>query len=220
MKRVLEVSEDRKVFHSYKAAQQHLETSSTFCSEPVCSDGCDEKNGYCEVPNTCQCKMGFTGDNCTELLSLPTCKNGIAKSSDKLCVCKEGWKGDHCDIPEYCRAGCSSEHGSCKDPTECICNVGWQGENCDECVPYPGCEYGTCVDPWECKCDDGYSGTFCNETVEVVSTNSLLRDLWELDSANSLLRLDPPSFETTTPGQSLNFDGSLLRDLRELHMDN
>ena len=143
----------------------YLETPATFCSQPICSEGCDKKNGYCEVPNTCKCKVGFSGENCTDLLSLSTCKNGIAESTDKLCVCNEGWVGEHCNIPE-CKAGCSPEHGHCNNPGECTCNLGWQGEDCDECVPYPGCDidYGTCEVPWECNCSDGWTGQFCNQT--------------------------------------------------------
>merc|ERR1711872_784687 len=35
----------------------YLELPATFCSEPICSEGCDEKHGYCEVPDTCKFKV-------------------------------------------------------------------------------------------------------------------------------------------------------------------
>merc|ERR1711942_157372 len=153
-----------------------LETQDNFCSEPICSKGCHETNGYCELPNTCKCKDGFSGENCTDSLNLPTtCKNGYA-DFDRLCVCYEGWFSDNCDFP-LCKDGCSVEHGSCSVPGECTCEVSWQGENCDECAEgwfgencdFPICkdgcsyEHGKCSMPGECTCEVGWQGENCNE---------------------------------------------------------
>jgi len=144
----------------------YLETPATFCSTPKCSEGCDPVNGHCEIPNTCDCLNGFEGQNCTEIISHPFCKNGMARSALEQCVCYEGWEGDLCDIP-VCKEGCSRRNGYCLEPLQCLCKVGWKGDTCETCAPYPGCQFGTCKKPWECTCQQGYHGTYCNETTSV-----------------------------------------------------
>merc|ERR1712215_298925 len=145
----------------------YLETPNTFCPTPKCSEGCDPVNGKCEIPNTCDCLNGFEGQNCTEMISHPFCKNGLARSALEQCVCYEGWQGDLCDIP-VCKEGCSRRNGYCLEPFQCLCKLGWKGETCDTCAPYPGCQFGTCKKPWECTCQQGYSGTYCNETTTYI----------------------------------------------------
>merc|ERR1719315_613975 len=145
----------------------YLETPDSFCSTPKCSEGCDPVNGKCEIPNTCDCLNGFEGQNCTEMISHPFCKNGLARSALEQCVCYEGWQGDLCDIP-VCKEGCSRRNGYCLEPFQCLCKLGWKGETCDTCAPYPGCQFGTCKKPWECTCQQGYSGTYCNETTTYI----------------------------------------------------
>merc|ERR1712215_386422 len=142
----------------------YLETPDTFCNKPKCSEGCDPINGKCEIPNTCNCLNGYEGENCTEIISHPFCKNGVARSAVEPCVCFEGWQGDLCDVP-ICKEGCSERNGYCVEPDQCLCNLGWKGELCKTCAPYPGCMHGYCDKPWECNCDDGWIGHTCNETI-------------------------------------------------------
>ena len=146
----------------------YLETKETFCNVPICSEGCHPRTGYCDIPYECLCKDGYMGDNCTEPITMSSCKNGVSTYPDKHCNCEPGWEGDFCDEPQ-CLDGCSNRHGFCEMPDECLCRTGWQGNLCDECVPYPGCDttFGSCEDPWECNCSSGYTGTYCNETISV-----------------------------------------------------
>jgi len=148
----------------------YLETPETFCNKPKCSEGCDPINGHCDIPNTCYCLNGYEGENCTEMMSHPFCKNGVAFSEAEPCVCfksEEGkplWTGDLCEIP-VCKEGCSKKHGYCNEPNQCLCELGWKGDYCKTCAPYPGCQHGDCKKPWECNCYEGWQGTYCNETI-------------------------------------------------------
>merc|ERR1712215_588110 len=160
----------------------YLETPATFCNRPKCSEGCDPVNGRCEIPNTCNCLNGYEGENCTEMISHPYCKNGVARSALEQCVCYEGWQGDLCDVP-VCKEGCSLRNGYCLEPNECLCKLGWKGDECKTCARYPGCQHGTCKRPWECTCEPGWDGTYCNETIgairapyDITDTSTDLKD--------------------------------------------
>ena len=143
----------------------YLETPASFCSEPVCSAGCHPDHGYCSQPHSCTCKLGYQGENCTDLTPLPGCMHGVAETAEQLCVCKAGWSGHLCTIP-VCREGCHGVQGYCQEPGQCLCRTGWSGPDCAECVPYPGCdeEHGHCHQPWQCNCASGWQGTYCNNT--------------------------------------------------------
>ena len=141
----------------------YLETSKTFCSQPVCSEGCSREHGYCREPDTCLCLHGYSGDNCTEPVTLSSCKNGHSSFPDKHCTCDHGWIGELCETP-VCLSGCNSKQGYCNVPDECLCKLGWTGATCEQCVPYPGCDelHGTCQKPWECICQSGWEGDLCD----------------------------------------------------------
>ena len=37
----------------------------TFCSQPICSEGCSKDHGYCTIPDTCVCREGYFGESCS-----------------------------------------------------------------------------------------------------------------------------------------------------------
>ncbi|KAK7901975.1 hypothetical protein WMY93_018744 [Mugilogobius chulae] len=85
-------------------------------------------------------------------------------------TCLEGWSGPDCTTA-ICRQGCSTEHGSCKEPGGCKCLYGWQGQYCDKCIPHPGCVHGTCVEPWQCLCDTNWGGHLCDKDLNYCGTH-------------------------------------------------
>lgn len=38
-----------------------------FTKPAICNPNCSRQNGYCLKPGTCRCKVGWMGDNCTEV---------------------------------------------------------------------------------------------------------------------------------------------------------
>ncbi|XP_078492109.1 protein jagged-1b [Ciona intestinalis] len=118
-----------------------------------------------------RCNEHQYGNNCTKL-----CKPRSDFFGNYICDkhgnkrCMEGWMGEDCRTA-ICKLGCSTEHGSCKQPHECICNYGWQGDLCNECVPYPGCEHGTCMVDWQCACDTNWGGLLCNKNLNYCGTH-------------------------------------------------
>ena len=85
--------------------------------------------GAC-IKGRCQCKSGYTGDNCGTKLCFNDC-NGHGKCVDGQCECHENWKGKICEIKQ-CSKTCNN-HGLCiKD--ECFCDFPYTGPNCENLV--------------------------------------------------------------------------------------
>ncbi|XP_015789655.1 neurogenic locus protein delta [Tetranychus urticae] len=130
------------------------------CNSPICKTGCHSTHGYCNEPNECKCKFGWTGEFCSLCVPMPGCIHGSC-SKPFECRCEEGWSGMFCDKPT-CKPGCHPQNGYCEHPGECRCRFGYRGDNCTECATMPGCQNGDCENPLDCNCFKGWTGLFCN----------------------------------------------------------
>ncbi|XP_012161097.1 laminin subunit gamma-1 [Ceratitis capitata] len=133
------------------------------CQVPQCRKGCDPMNGYCQRPDECRCRIGYTGEFCERCIPLPGCQHGYCNKPFE-CICKPGWDGLFCTEPT-CRAGCHNTRGYCEAPGECRCRLGWAGRSCSDCAVLPGCQHGTCQKPLECNCLPGYTGLLCQTAI-------------------------------------------------------
>ncbi|XP_054730840.1 protein eyes shut [Anastrepha obliqua] len=133
------------------------------CQVPQCRKGCDPMNGYCQRPDECRCRIGYTGEFCERCIPLPGCQHGYCNRPFE-CICKPGWDGLFCTEPT-CRSGCHSTRGYCEAPGECRCRLGWAGRTCSDCAVLPGCQHGTCQKPLECNCLPGYTGLLCQTAI-------------------------------------------------------
>uniref|UniRef100_A0A0A1WMS8 Delta-like protein n=1 Tax=Zeugodacus cucurbitae TaxID=28588 RepID=A0A0A1WMS8_ZEUCU len=133
------------------------------CQVPQCRKGCDPMNGYCQRPDECRCRIGYTGEFCERCIPLPGCQHGYCNKPFE-CICKPGWDGLFCTEPT-CRSGCHNTRGYCEAPGECRCRLGWAGRNCSDCAVLPGCQRGTCQKPLECNCLPGYTGLLCQTAI-------------------------------------------------------
>ena len=121
---------------------------------------------------SCQCKVGYAGNPCTECPI--NCDNTTGCNDAFNCyACKSGFFGD------FCNQTCSH----CKDNTcnqangTCTCKVGFAGHPCTRCPI--NCDNSTgCDDMFHCHtCNPGFYDYFCNETCsELCLSNTCSRD--------------------------------------------
>uniref|UniRef100_UPI003AB05949 delta-like protein 4 n=1 Tax=Centroberyx gerrardi TaxID=166262 RepID=UPI003AB05949 len=144
-----------------------------YCQEPICLEGCSERNGNCTLPGECKCREGWQGLFCDVCKRHPFCKHGTCEDSWQ-CTCKEGWGGLFCDQDlNYC-----THHRPCANGATCMntgqgsytctCLPGFNGVNCDsevrECDSQPCRNGGRCLDTesgYRCACPQGFEGTHC-----------------------------------------------------------
>ncbi|XP_061599724.1 delta-like protein 4 [Cololabis saira] len=144
-----------------------------YCQEPICLDGCNERNGTCTVPGDCKCRKGWQGLFCDVCQLHPSCKHGTCKEPWQ-CTCKEGWGGIYCDQDlNYC-----THHKPCTNGATCIntgqgsytcaCLPGFTGVNCDskvrECDSKSCLNGGHCLESengYRCVCAQGFDGPRC-----------------------------------------------------------
>ncbi|XP_029900925.1 delta-like protein 4 [Myripristis murdjan] len=144
-----------------------------YCQEPICLEGCSERNGNCTVPGECKCREGWQGLFCDVCRPHPSCKHGTCEEPWQ-CTCKEGWGGLLCDQDlNYC-----THHKPCANGATCMntgqgsytctCLPGFTGVNCDsevrECDSQPCRNGGHCLDTengFRCSCPQGFEGPRC-----------------------------------------------------------
>ncbi|XP_067336556.1 delta-like protein 4 [Channa argus] len=144
-----------------------------YCQEPICLEGCNERNGNCTLPGECKCREGWQGQFCDVCKPHPSCKHGTCKGKWQ-CSCEEGWGGIYCDQDlNYC-----THHKPCANGSTCLntghgsytcaCLPGFTGVKCDsqvrECDSQPCHNGGHCLDSengYRCECPQGFEGTRC-----------------------------------------------------------
>jgi hypothetical protein len=120
------------------------------CPE-LCDDTCNEDNSYCDCgSNTCRCKAGFMGHNCSiDLCEAARCgEHGtcaarylgssslLPVTSEQACICDAGWAGPLCTFNPCLEQGktCSG-NGQCLASgiygAVCACDSGFSGDNCE-----------------------------------------------------------------------------------------
>eukprot|EP01080_Neovahlkampfia_damariscottae_P008239 gene8239-64_t len=138
-------------------------------------------NGNCTATNKCQCKSGYSGNQCqtyscygTSSTNRKVCSGRGECVSIDQCHCFNETIGYECEIPKcfgvYSNdtTVCSS-HGTCEDTNTCNCPHGYSGSNCEATICYGRnssdkqvcSSRGKCISPNTCSCDAGYSGTSC-----------------------------------------------------------
>ena len=112
------------------------------CDESKCSK-CSSITGQCLTcfgnwngPTCSECKIGWTGENCSIPVCNSKCSNCSSPNNCSVCSgnwneptcsdCKIGWKGENCNTPI-----CDSKCAVCSFPNNCIvCYGNWNGVNC------------------------------------------------------------------------------------------
>ncbi|KAL9650913.1 hypothetical protein ABK040_015016 [Willaertia magna] len=103
-----------------------LATDETAC--PFANQVCSSFNG------TCECKAGWTGDNCSVPICITPCLNGTC-TAPNTCTCHQGYSGELCENNNICfglpfdAPGVCNSRGTCKGNDKCECINGYTGPN-------------------------------------------------------------------------------------------
>jgi hypothetical protein len=122
----------------------------TSCPE-LCGATCNEDDSYCDCgSNTCRCKAGFTGPDCSiDLCEAARCgEHGtcaarylgssslLPVTSEQACICDAGWAGHLCTFNPCLEQGKTCfGNGQCLASgiydAVCECDPGFSGDNCE-----------------------------------------------------------------------------------------
>ncbi|XP_070177359.1 protein crumbs-like isoform X2 [Littorina saxatilis] len=126
------------------------ECDHNFCVAATSSNCTDIEGSY-----ECECKLGYTGKNCSEAdcaqnpcLNGSTCDDRVTADwgTDWQCMCQEFFGGRRCNIPGPCAFHpCNASNtDSCKQDLfnttdtnvssnfTCVCKSGWEGDTCSQ----------------------------------------------------------------------------------------
>jgi hypothetical protein len=111
---------------------------------PVCSTPCGE-HGDCVAPDTCECKLGWTGNNCTvdcgchehstcDVSGVGVCDQCQNHTEGASCdTCSDGYWGDPRSGSACSPCQCNN-HGTCDRVNgTCICDSTTIGASCSQC---------------------------------------------------------------------------------------
>lgn len=178
-----------------------------YCQEPVCLEGCNERNANCTLPGECKCRKGWQGLFCDVCTPHPTCKHGTCKEPWQ-CTCKEGWGGIFCDQDlNYCTHHTPCANGArCMNTGQgsytCTCPPGYTGVNCEEvmkCDSQSCRNGGSCRDSesgYRCECPKGFTGTHCDDRVNACANTTCFfgGKCREVDSGHAYMCECPAGF--------------------------
>ncbi|XP_063885071.1 teneurin-m-like isoform X4 [Scylla paramamosain] len=129
--------------------------------EDECPQRCHDRSEECLM---CQCKAGYFGIDCSQLLCPTLCSNHGEYVAGQ-CKCHPGFKGKECQLRHHeCEVPDCNGKGQCVGG-HCHCAKGSTGEFCEKVdCPHPTCsDHGWCVNG-TCVCQKGWRGADCSET--------------------------------------------------------
>ncbi|XP_033106265.1 neurogenic locus notch homolog protein 2-like [Anneissia japonica] len=165
-----------------QARQIFIQPHPSACYDSPCQNGATCE--WMDVPITCDCAVGFTGDLCeiniNECISSPCSYGPQSRCVDYIneyaCECPIGYGGSECltELNE-CESDPCQNGGRCIDRFNgytCSCAAGFTGAVCeiniDDCLSSPCQHQGECTDSvnsFFCSCKPGFQGSLCETDI-------------------------------------------------------